>query len=99
MREENLAPNYDIFTRKAKKPTSARGEIHTGSLWAPARQRYCGDDLDAFPLALECFYDKPITDVFGSLLCAPLICIPSFLNKDCCNDDSSYMVLDCIPNL
>jgi hypothetical protein len=27
------------------------------------------------------------------------MCAPSFLNKDCCNDDSDYMVLGCIPNL
>jgi hypothetical protein len=69
------------------------GEIHTGLLWEPARQRYCGDDPNAFPLALVCFYDNTITDVFGSLLCAPFICIPSFLNKDCCNDDSNYIVI------
>jgi hypothetical protein len=30
MLEENLAPNYNIFTRKAKLPTSTLGEIHTG---------------------------------------------------------------------
>jgi hypothetical protein len=61
--------------------------------------KYCGDDPDAFPLALVCFYDKTNTDVFGSLSCAPFICTPSFLNKDCCNDDSNYMVLGYIPNL
>jgi hypothetical protein len=57
------------------------------------------DDPYAFPLALVCFYDKTNTDVFGSLLCAPFICTPSFLNKDCHNDDSNYMVLGYIPNL
>ncbi len=60
---------------------------------------YCGDDPDAFPLALICFYDKTNTDVFGSLSCAPFICTPSFLNQDCRNDDSNYMVLGYIPNL
>jgi hypothetical protein len=80
-------------------PTSTIDEIHTGSLWEQARQKYCGDDPDAFPLALVCFYDKTKTDVFSSLSCAPFICTPSFLNKDCCNDDSNYMVLGCIPNL
>ncbi len=58
-----------------------------------ARQRYCGDNPDAFPLALVCFYDKTNTDVFGSCSCSPLVCTPSFLNKDCCNHDSNYMVL------
>ncbi len=80
-------------------PTSTFDEIHTGSLWEQARQKYCGDDPDAFPLALVCFYDKTNTDVVGSLSCAPFICTPSFLNKECCNDDSNYMVLGYIPNL
>ena len=99
MRQENFASNYDIFTGKAKSPTSTLDEIHTGSLWEQARQKYCGDIPDAFPLTLVCFYDKTNTDVFGSLSCAPFMCTPSFLNKDCRNDDSNYMVLGYIPNL
>jgi hypothetical protein len=99
MRQENFASNYDIFTGKAKLPTSTLDEIHTGSLWEQARQKYCGDDPDAFPLALVCFYDKTNTDVFGSLSCAPFICTPSFLNKVCRNEDSNYMVLGYIANL
>jgi hypothetical protein len=87
------------FIGKAKSPTSTLDEIHTGSLWEQARQKYCGDVPDAFPIALVCFYDKTNTDVFGSLSCAPFICTPSFLNKDCRNDDLNYMVLGCIPNL
>ncbi len=97
--QENFASNYDILAEMAKLPTSTLDEIHTGLLWEQARQKYCGDDPDAFPLALVCFHDKTNTDVFGSLSCAPIICAPSFLNKDCCNDDSNYMVLGCIPNL
>ncbi len=62
-------------------------------------KKFCGDDPDAFPLALVCCYDKTNTDVFGSHSCAPFICTPSFLIKDCCNDDSNYMVLDYNPNL
>jgi hypothetical protein len=92
MHQENFASNYDIFTGKVKLPTSTLDEIHTGSLWEQARQKYCGDDPDVFPLALVCFYDKTNTDVFGSLTCAPFICTPSFLNKDCRNNDSNYMV-------
>ncbi len=49
MRQENFASNYDIFTGKAKLPTLSLDEIHTGSLWEHARQKYCGDDPDAFP--------------------------------------------------
>jgi hypothetical protein len=36
MKQENFASNYDIFTGKAKTPTSIVDEIHTGSLWEPA---------------------------------------------------------------
>jgi hypothetical protein len=99
MCQENFASNIDIFTGKAKLPTSTLDGIHTGSLWEQARQKYCGVDQFAFPLALVCFYYKTNTDVFGSLSCAPFICTPSFLNKDCRNDDSNYMVLGYIPNL
>ncbi len=44
-------------------------------------KKYCGDDPDASPLALVCFYDLTNTDVFGPLSCAPFICTPSFLKK------------------
>jgi hypothetical protein len=80
-------------------PTSTLDKLHSGSLWEQAKQKYCGDDPYAFPLAPVCFYDKTNTDVFGSLSCEPFICTPSFLNKDCCNDDSNYMVLGYIPNV
>jgi hypothetical protein len=42
---------------------------------------------------------KTNTDVFGSLSCKPFICTSSFLNQDCRNDDSNYMVLGYITNL
>jgi hypothetical protein len=60
MHTENYAPNCDTLMGKAKLPTSTLDKIHTGLLWEPARQRYCGDDPDAFSLALVCFYDKKI---------------------------------------
>ena len=59
MGQENFASNY-IFTGKAKLPTSTLDEINTWSLWEQARQKYCGDDPDAFPLALVCFMTKQI---------------------------------------
>ena len=80
-------------------PTNVIDEIHTGSLWADACHKYCGDDPLAFPLGLVCFYDKTHTDVYGSLACAPFIAVPLFLNRDCRNDDSNYMVFGYIPNL
>ncbi len=39
MCQENFASHYDIFTGKAKLPTSTLDEIHTGSLWEQARQK------------------------------------------------------------
>ena len=63
MKEQNSASNYNIFTGKAKTRTSVVDEIHTGLLWEPARQKYCGDNPDAFPCALACFYDKTNVDV------------------------------------
>jgi hypothetical protein len=41
--EQIFASNYNIFTGKAKIPTPTIDEIHTGSLWEPARRKYCGD--------------------------------------------------------
>ena len=38
-RKENCASNYNIFTGKSKMPTSSIDEIHTGSLWEPARRK------------------------------------------------------------
>ena len=61
--------------------------------------KLCRNDPNAFPLALVCFYDKTHTDLHGSLACAPFICTPAFLNRECRNDDSNYMVLGYIPNL
>jgi hypothetical protein len=60
MHQENFASNYDIFTGTAKLPTSTLHEIHTGSLWEQARQKYCGDDPNSFPLAQVCFMTKQI---------------------------------------
>ena len=99
MRVKNIAPNYDPFTGKSTMLNPPLDEIHTGSIWNAACQHYCGNDPNAFPLALVCFYDKTHTDLHGSLACAPFICTPTFLNRDARNDDSNYMVLGYIPNL
>jgi hypothetical protein len=98
-RKENFAPDYDIFTGRAMSPITHIDKVHLGSLWEPARHQYCGDDPNAFPLALIGFYNKTYTDVHGSLLCAPFIVTPSFLDIECRNDNTNYMVLGYIPNL
>ena len=99
MQQKNIASNYDIFTGKPIIPTSYLDMIHSGSLWKEAQDKYCGDDTDAFPIGLVCFYNKTHTGIYGSLACAPLICVPSFLNRECWNKDSNYMVFGYIPNL
>jgi hypothetical protein len=99
MHNDNFAADYDIFTGKSTSHNPPLDEIYTGSLWEEARSRYCGDDPSAFLLGLVCFYDKTNTNVFGLLACSPFICTPCFLNRDCRNDDSNYIVLGYIPNL
>jgi hypothetical protein len=81
MRPENIALNYDIFTGMPKEPSDELGEIHTGWAWEKARQFYCGDKPDVVPVGLVCFYDKTHSDLFGSLVCAPLMCVPHFSTK------------------
>ncbi len=96
---ENIAANYDPFTGKSTITNPPLDEIHTGTIWDAACKHYCGNDPNAFPLALVCLYDKTHTYLYGSLACAPFICTPAFLNRDCCNNDSNYMILGYIPNL
>ncbi len=99
MRKENFASDYDIFTGRATSPITHIEKVHLGSLWEQKCHLYCGDDHNALPLALIGFYNKTNTDVHGSLLCAPFIVTPSFLNIECSNDNANYMVLGYISNL
>jgi hypothetical protein len=99
MHRENFAANYDQFTGKSTITNPPLDEIHTGTIWDAACRKYCGNDPNSFPLALVCFYDKMHTDLHGLLACAPFICTPAFLNRECHKDDLNYMVLDYIPNL
>ncbi len=94
MRKENFAPDYDIFTGQAMSPITHIDKVHSSVC-----HQYYGDDPNAFPLALIGFYNKTNTDVHGSLLCAPFIVTPSFLNVMCRNANANYMVLGYIPNL
>jgi hypothetical protein len=81
MKAENMAPNYDAFTGKSIDASTHLDEVHTGWAWEGAREHYCGDDPDVFPLGLIGFYDKTHTDVFGSLSSAPFIVVPSCFNE------------------
>ena len=80
-------------------PITHYNKIHTGDLWQEASDYYCGNDLNAFPLALVCFYNKTHTDLYGSLSCALLIATFSFFNEKCRNNDKFYSILGYIPNL
>ena len=81
MKAENIAEGYDIWTGQAEA-SDVYGEIHTGWLWDMAREHYCGDDPDAMPLGLVCFYDKTWTDINGANSTSPFIAVPTFLNSD-----------------
>jgi hypothetical protein len=99
MRKDIFAPDYDIFTGQATSSITHIDKVHLDSLLEQACHQYCGDDPNAFLLALIGFYDKTNTGVHGSLSCLPFIVTPSFLNIECRNDDANYMVLGYIPNL
>jgi hypothetical protein len=99
MHVENIAANYDPFTGKSTITNPPLDEIHTGTMWDAAWKNYCGNNPNAFPPVLVCLYNKTHTDLHGLLACAPFICTLAFLNRDCRNDDSNYMVLGYIPNL
>jgi hypothetical protein len=100
MQQQHFAPGYDIFSGKPTEPNTAYlHEIHTGALWKPARDFYCGDNDAVFPLGLMCFYDKTHTDLYGALSCAPFIMTFSFFNESARSNDSFYGVLGYIPNL
>ena len=98
-KKENIAPNYDIFTGKPIEPSDNLDEIHTGWAWEQARQFYCGNDPDVMPLGLICFYDKTHSDLYGSLACAPFMCIPHFFKEECRMNTDFHTVLGYIPNL
>ena len=99
MKPEHFAPGYDIFSGRPTTPVTHLHEIHTGAAWEPARQCYIGDDSHAFPFALQAFYDKTHTDLFGTLSCSPFIVVPTFLNISCRNNVKNHLVLGYIPNL
>ena len=99
MNAKHFAPGYDVFSGKSITTNTAIHEIHTGALWNKARNFYCKDEPNVFPLALVCFYDKTHTDLHGSLSCAPFVMTFSFFNETARSSDKFYAVLGYIPNL
>ena len=102
MKDENLAPGYDIFTGDVDENNSHNqnyGEIHTGDAWTEARNHYCGTDGKNMPIALIIFGDKTHTDLHGSLSVTPIIFTLSLFNKSARNNPSFWRPLAYIPNL
>ena len=82
MSEENLAQGYDLFSGKPTKNSTHYREVHTGDVWEPACQRYCGYVKENMSLALIFFADKSHFDQHGALSKTPFIFTLSCFNKE-----------------
>ena len=85
MKEENLAPDYNVFSGKPTKPVTHYGEIHTGKAWEPARNHYCGNNPNNMPIALIIFGDKSHFDLHGHLATTPISFTLSCFNEQARN--------------
>ena len=84
MKDENLAPGYDIFTGDVDDNhlhNQNYGEIHTGDAWSEARNHYCGIKGKYMPIVLIIFGDKTHTDLHSSLIVTPIIFTLTLFNK------------------
>ena len=99
MKKENFAEGYDIFTGKPTSPSTHYGEMHTGLAFEQARQKYCGDDPNAFAFPLVLFYDKSHVDMSGANSASPLFAWVGWLNQKCRGAVDITSVLGYIPNL
>jgi len=101
MKQENLAPGYDIFTGAVddSECNNVYGEIHTGDRWAPALTRHCGIDGYYMPVALVIFGDKSHTDLHGLLSVEPVSFTLSLFNQSARNLPEFWWLLGYIPNL
>jgi hypothetical protein len=102
MKDENLAPGYDIFTGEVSDdhPSNQNyGEVHTGDAWNAAKSRFCGTKGQYMPLGLIVFGDKTHTDLHGSLSVTPIIFSLTLFNSAARNNPSFWRPLAYIPNL
>ena len=84
MKEENIAPGYDIFTGDVNNThphNENYGEMHTGDAWGKARDYYCGTEGKYMPMSLIIFGDKTHTDLYSSLAVTPVIFTLTSFNK------------------
>jgi len=83
MKEENLAPGYDIFTGEVTEDSDVYGEVHTGDAFERARLTYCGEHHATnsnMPVALIIFGDKSHFDQNGVLCTTPVFFTLSCFN-------------------
>ena len=101
MKEENLAPGYDIFTGKLNDSecNELYGELHTRDRWLPALTHHCGTNGEFMPVALVVFGDKSHTDLHGLLSVEPVSFTLSLFNPVARNLPQFWHLLGYIPNL
>jgi len=99
MKDENLAPGYDLFTGMSTDANDKYGEIHTGDAWEPARQHFCGDHPQNMPMALVLFGDKSHFDLHGSLSSTPISFTLSCFNESARNRVQFWRPMSYLPNL
>ena len=73
--------------------------MHTGLAFEQARQKYCGDDPNAFAFPLVFFYDKSHVDMSGANSASPVFAWVGWLNQKCRGAVDITAVLGYIPNL
>jgi hypothetical protein len=99
MNNDNLIPNFDIFTGKETMiGPKMCGDIHTGDMYKLALEQYCKEEGD-FPLPIIIFYDKTHTDLHGSLATSPLMFTLGIFNQKARNVVDFWRVLGFVPNL
>ena len=105
MKDENLAPGYDIFTGVVDNVDNNHphnqnyGEVHTKDAWNEARDNYCGKEGKYMPINLIVFGEKTHTDLHGSLAVTPIIFTLSLFNQSARNNPSFWRPITYIPNL
>ena len=99
MKEENLAPGYDLHTGKSVGDESHYGEIHTGDAWEPARKHFCGDHPQNMPIALIIFGDKSHFDKHGVLSTTPICFTLSCFNEEARKKVDFWRPIAYLPNL
>lgn len=99
MSPQNLAPGYDYLSGMATEPITHYSEVHTGTDWEPARQRFCGDNPKNMPVALILFIDKSHFGSNGSLSTTPICFTLSCFNQEMRNNPKFWRLWCYLPNL